>query len=127
MLQGGVALAEVHVFVPVAPPGPIAPAPPPITPSRAVGATHNCTADLAVVTPQPTQDGEVLVRYDVGADGSVTNVMLIKSSGWDAMDQATLTCVREHWRNVPAMQGSTPLASPGHMAVVRFTVPDAPN
>jgi len=45
-----------------------------------------------------------------------------KSSGSDRLDQAAVSCVSSRWRNTPAMNGDTPVASPNHQAIVRFSL-----
>lgn len=50
------------------------------------------------------EQGRVLVRAMVTADGRVGQVVLRKSSGFSYLDQAALEGVK-HWRFVPARQG----------------------
>jgi len=96
----------------------------PVTPSRAVAGTHNCADFYPELSRRLNQSGDVLVRYDVLADGTIVNVRLVKSSGSASLDTAALTCVKERWRNTPATSGGVPVASPGHEAIIRFTLHD---
>ena len=107
-----------------------APPPPPawdptITPSRAIGDTRNCVSYYPNLSRRVNETGDVLVAYDIAADGAIVNVHLGKSSGSDRLDEAALTCVREAWRNTPAMKNGVPIASPDHQAIVRFSLHDA--
>jgi protein TonB len=47
-------------------------------------------------------EGQVLVRVEVWADGSVSDVTVLKSSGYDVLDRAAQNSVRR-WRFIPAM------------------------
>jgi outer membrane biosynthesis protein TonB len=58
----------------------------------------------------------------VAADGTISNVTLAKTSGFAEIDDAALACVREQWRNTPAYVKDVPIASPDHLAIVRFTM-----
>ena len=108
-----------------------APLPPPpphwdptISPSRAVGDTHNCGSYYPELSRRLNEAGDVLVGYDVGVDGAISNVHMIKSSGSDRLDLAALSCVRDVWRNTPATKSGVAVASPDHMAIVRFSLHD---
>ena len=103
----------------------VASIPPNASPSRAVGDTHNCSAFYPEESLKVQETGDVLVRYDVGADGGVSNVRIGTSSGSPRLDEAAILCVSIAWRNTPAMIGKVPVASPGHQAIVRFNI-DAP-
>ncbi|MEI9996865.1 MAG: energy transducer TonB [Rhizomicrobium sp.] len=102
------------------PPAPVQAAEPPPTPSKAVGRTHDCQSYYPPLSSRLNEQGDVAVHYDVGVDGSISNVGLTKSSGFDRLDQAALSCVSSRWRNTPAMQGGSPVASPNHQAIIRF-------
>jgi protein TonB len=96
--------------------------PPPtvITAAKAVGRTHNCDSFYSDVSQRLNEVGDVLVHYDVGVDGAITNVGVSKSSGSDRLDQSAVACVSTRWRDTPAMNGNTPVASPNHEAIIRF-------
>jgi TonB family protein len=106
-------------------PLPARPAPsadPSFKPSLAVGDSHDCSGyvppDDAILA---TGGKPVHLQYDVGADGEISNVKLLQSSGSDLVDEAALTCVRELWRNLPARQYNIPVMTPGHRASILFT------
>ncbi len=100
------------------PPAPAVPS----TPSKAVGRTHDCQTYYPELSRKLNETGSVLVRYDVGADGAISNVAVVKSSGSDRLDQAAVSCVSSKWRNTPAMQGDTPIATPNHQAIIQFKI-----
>jgi TonB family protein len=91
-------------------------------PSRAVGHSHNCTAFYPDNARRKNESGDVLIGYDVSADGSITHVAVLKSSGYPELDLAALQCVSTQWRNLPATRDGTPVASPGHRALIQFTL-----
>ena len=98
------------------------PPPTPNTASKAVGRSHDCATFYPDLSKRLNESGDVLVHYDVGIDGVISNVGVAKSSGSDRLDQAAVTCVSTRWRNSPAMIGNTPVASPGHEAIIRFNL-----
>jgi periplasmic protein TonB len=103
----------------VTPPAPVQ-APPVVTASKVVGHTHDCQSFYPDLAKRMNEQGNVMIRYDVGVDGAITNVTVTHSSGSDRLDAAAVQCVSTKWRNTPAMQGNTPVASPGHVAQIQF-------
>ena len=57
------------------------------------------------------QEGTTTVAVHVGADGSVTGVDIVNSSGHDSLDQAAVKCIQNAWRFKPATEGGSPIAS----------------
>jgi len=115
--------AESTIAQPVeAPPAPAVVAA--ANPAPATSASPNSTADDAPVTlphlnadylnnPAPDyppasrelgEQGRVLLRAMINIDGTVAQVVLRKSSGFDRLDQAALDTVK-NWRFVPAQRG----------------------
>jgi TonB family protein len=90
----------------------------------AVGRTHDCASYVPEESVRQWETGDILVGYDVGVDGAISNVQLLKTSGFVRLDTAALACVRERWRNTPAIENGQPVASPGHKALIRFAMPD---
>ena len=113
------AIVAVQATTPVPPPVVSAPAP---TPSKAVGRTHDCATYYPDLSRRLNESGDVMVHYDVGIDGAISNVGIAKSSGSDRLDNAAVSCVSSRWRNTPAMQNNQAVASPGHQAIVRFSL-----
>jgi protein TonB len=54
-------------------------------------------------------EGQVVLRLSVAADGTVVEVVVERSSGYVAMDEAALTAVRK-WRFHPAQRFGMPVA-----------------
>jgi protein TonB len=98
------------------------PAQPGVAPSLAIGQTHDCASFYPPESLRAGEAGSVAVGYDVAADGGIANVHIVKTSGFDRLDQAVLACVQQAWRNTPAMQGGVAVASPGHTSIVTFSV-----
>jgi protein TonB len=86
----------------VASAAPPTPAPPVSAPATAVGPTWNTqlAAWLAANRRYPeasrrkSEEGEVTVRFTVAPDGRVTEVALVKGSGWAALDASALGMLR---------------------------------
>ena len=95
---------------------------PPTRPSFAVGHTHDCSFLYPDMSRRLYESGDVLVRYDVGSDGAIDHVALAHSSGSERLDRAAVACVSGLWRNLPAYQDGTPIASPNHQAIIRFSL-----
>jgi protein TonB len=55
------------------------------------------------------EQGTVIVRVLIGADGLAQEAELRKSSGFDRLDRAALETVRK-WRYVPGKRGGVPEA-----------------
>ena len=53
---------------------------------------------------QSGQEGSVIIRVHVAADGSASSLSIRRSSGYSSLDEAALTGVRQ-WRFAPARQG----------------------
>lgn len=97
-----------------------------VTPSKAVAGTHDCGDFYPALSTRLSHSGDVLVSYDVDIEGNITHVQVLKSSGYDELDNAAVACVATHWRNTPAYRGKTPVASPGHQAIIAFRLEGAP-
>ncbi len=93
------------------------------TVARAVGGTHDCARYYPPLSRSLYEMGQVLLSYDVQTDGSISNVILLKSSGAERLDRAAITCVKTRWRNTPGSKGGVATASPGHKAIVAFSMP----
>jgi len=95
-----------------------------IVPSKAIGRSHDCDRFYPEEAFLKNQTGEVLVGYDVGKHGEITNVHVVKSSGFPLVDQAAFLCVSTQWRNTPAIIEKTPFAWPGQKSRVGFFIHD---
>ncbi len=97
-----------------------------ITPSHAVGNTHDCGGFYPALSTRLNESGDVTIGYDVDAEGNIFHVHVVKTSGNDRLDNAAAACVASHWRNTPAMDGTTPVVSPNHRAIIAFRLRDRP-
>ena len=89
------------------------PAAPPVaapTPPKAIGRTHNCDTYYPDLSLRLNEQGTVVVQYQVGVDGTISNVSVRTSSGSDRLDQAAVSCVSSRFRSEPATQGGKPVA-----------------
>jgi protein TonB len=97
------------------PPLPAAPAPveaaPVIVPPR-VDASYrgNVAPPYPPASRRLGEEGTVVLRIFVNADGSVGEVVLSRSSGHGRLDQAALQAVKR-WKLIPARRGSEPFAT----------------
>lgn len=55
-------------------------------------------------------EGTVLLRLTIGANGSVTDVEIARSSGYDLLDAEAVAAVRT-WRGTPARRGGRPVTT----------------
>jgi protein TonB len=100
--------------VPVAAVATPAPAPMPapakvVLPSSDAEYLHNPKPPYPRMSTTMGEQGNVMVRVFVGADGFPKDVELQKSSGFERLDQAALTAVKQ-WRFVPGTRDGVPVA-----------------
>ncbi len=80
------------------------PAPPVIPPDFNADYLHNPTPSYPQLSRRMGEQGKVLVRVLVSAEGQVERIELKSSSGSRRLDQAALDAVKQ-WKFVPARQG----------------------
>lgn len=85
------------------------PAAPRVTEPRAL-AGQNAQPEYPREAQRRGQSGRVLLRVDVGADGTATNVDFVQRSGSPELDRAAMNAVRK-WRFAPARRDGKPVAS----------------
>jgi len=90
--------------------------------SRAVGRTHDCQPFYPRASLIAGETGAVGFRYGVEVDGTIGNVLMVHSSGFARLDDAALQCVTQQWRDTPAMAGTTPVATTGHLGLITFSL-----
>ena len=99
---------------PEPPPVVVAPAPPApprvVPPSFDAAYLKNPAPAYPLASKRRGEQGRVVLRVHVLADGSADQVQLRTSSGHERLDQAALEAVRQ-WRFVPARQGDQPVAA----------------
>jgi protein TonB len=81
--------------------------------------TRNPVSLFSTHTPPPYpllerrlgNEGNVQLRLTIDADGEVTDAEIVRSSGYDELDQAAASWVKAHWRYLPALQNGQPVAA----------------
>ena len=98
---------QSKVATPPPPPKPVAPSgiTAPVSYSR-----HSCDSYYPPVAQRLNQEGTILLKLTVGADGEVSNVQVANSSGHDSLDSAAQRCA-QGWHYKPAMQNGQPIAT----------------
>lgn len=89
----------------VAPPPPVTP----ITAPRTEGRAHECESQYPPLSRRLSEQGIVTMKFTVMTDGTVAGPRVVKSSGFQRLDEAAVQCVAR-WRYHPATQGGKPLA-----------------
>lgn len=119
---------EVHIETPpppkstaiTLPPKPAAPPPqaaPPPAPAAAaepvrvmprLDPQHSAQAEYPPVSRELGEQGTAIVQVLVGVDGRALDAKLLRSSGYDRLDRATLASVKEVYRFVPGTVDGKP-------------------
>ncbi len=103
---------------PEAPRAPSSPAVAPVTPPRSDAAyLNNPRPAYPLAARRRGDQGTVLIRVLVTAEGLAASVGLEKSSGHSALDEAALAAVKT-WRFIPARQGAQAIESPYVVPIV---------
>lgn len=104
------AVPEPEPPPPAAPPAPPAPPAPIIPPNFAAAYLDNPAPAYPSVSKQRHEQGRVLLRVRVSAQGRAETVEVEKGSGYQRLDRAAQEAVRQ-WRFVPARQGEQTLVA----------------
>lgn len=98
------------------PPTPTKPAPPAITAPASIGRPHECQSHYPALAMRLNHQGKVTLGMTIEPDGSVTNVHVTASSGFDELDQGAVSCA-SNWKYKPAIQNNAPVAVPWQATV----------
>lgn len=91
---------------------PSPPAPPKNEPASSDAAhLNNPKAPYPKLSIRLNEQGSVLLRILVEADGKPSQVVVARSSGYDRLDQSALETVRRLWRFVPRKENGIPVPS----------------
>ena len=82
-----------------------------ITAPVSIGGSHSCMREYPAVAQRLNQQGTTTIRFTVNSDGSVANVQVVNSSGFDSLDQAAIRCASS-WRYKPALENGQAVAAP---------------
>jgi protein TonB len=91
-------------------PGPAAPPAPVTAPSSDAAHLNNPAPAYPSVSRRLGEEGRVVLRVYVLADGTAGEVQVRTSSGYERLDQAAVDAVKR-WRFVPAKRGTEPVAA----------------
>jgi protein TonB len=86
--------------------------------ARAISATHT-SPPYPSLARRLGQQGKVLLKLTIGADGTVSAAVIERSSGSDTLDEAAIAWVTSHWHYQPAQHAGAPVVSTTE-AVVEF-------
>lgn len=86
-------------------------------PRFGVAYLNNPTPDYPALSVRKGEEGRVLMRVLVSADGAAEDVKIEKSSGFDRLDNAAVAAVKK-WRFIPAKKNNQPMS-----AYVRVPMP----
>lgn len=96
---------------------------PPVGPSRAARLIGG--RDLQPPYPPAAralgEEGSVTIAVSIAADGSVTGVSLVRSSGFARLDAAAIDFARRRWRFEPALDRGSAVATTRNFTI-RFTL-----
>ena len=106
----------------VAAPAPVAPAPVVTQPRFDADYLDNPKPIYPAISRRLAEQGRVVLRVHVEADGRAAEVQLHTSSGSPRLDQSALDTVRR-WKFVPARHGQTPTAA-WVLVPIAFTLKD---
>lgn len=95
----------------------LTPAPAPPTPARPVAGMESARPPAYPESARRRgEQGRVVLRVDVSADGLPVDVSVAEGSGFPSLDAAALGAVRQ-WRFVPAISGGTPVAATAQVPI----------
>lgn len=79
-------------------------------PRFGVSYLNNPAPDYPALSRRQGEEGRVLMKVLVSADGAAEDVQIEKSSGSDRLDNAAVTAVKR-WRFIPAKRNNQPLSA----------------
>jgi protein TonB len=90
----------------------VTPSTPPVvfTPARAIAATHTIP-EYPPLSRRLREQGTLRVKLDIDERGTVTAATVIRSSGFQRLDEAAVSWIKSHWRYTPAKRGPMPVVS----------------
>ena len=91
--------------------------------AEAVGATHT-TPPYPPLALKLGEEGGLRLHLTISPQGIVTEAQVIRSSGYDDLDQAARNWIMAHWRYRPALRGGAAVASTSNVEV-RFDLKNA--
>jgi len=91
---------------------PQSPPTPPVafTAARSIASTHT-TPEYPFISRRLREQGTLRLKLTIDDKGSVTEAVVVNSSGFERLDEAAVSWVKAKWRYMPAMQGTKAVAS----------------
>jgi TonB family protein len=90
------------------------PTPPMVTigPREILGATnHFPDSEYPPLSRQQGEEGIVTLSLQVLEDGSIGDVVVDQSSGFEALDQAAISYAKQHWHFAPGLRDGEPFVA----------------
>lgn len=75
---------------------------------RPAGTPHECYTRYPIKAFLRKEEGTVGLSFHIDRDGTVKGIVVSKSSGYAALDEASIACVSK-WTYAPAMQNGQPV------------------
>ncbi|HWA30918.1 MAG TPA: energy transducer TonB [Rhizomicrobium sp.] len=91
----------------------VAPPPKPaVTSPASIGRPHTCGQRYyPALATRLGHEGTTTLSFKIGADGSVKDVKVVGSSGYQELDDAAIPCA-QNWQYKPALQNGQPVEVP---------------
>lgn len=90
--------------------GPSLPAPPAFVAPVSIANTHTIP-DYPPLSRRLGEYGTARLMLTVSSSGSVSDAVIVNSSGYRRLDEAAIAWIKGHWRYRPAREGSKPVAA----------------
>jgi len=81
---------------------------PAISSPASIGRPHTCQQDYPAISKRLGETGTTLLAFQIGTDGSISNISVANSSGSQRLDEAAVACAAS-WRYKPAIQSGVPV------------------
>ena len=88
------------------------------TPARAIAGSHTIP-EYPFVSRRLREQGTLRLKLTIDEKGSVTEAVVVNSSGFQRLDEAAVKWVKANWRYMPAMQDTKAVSSTAD-AIVEF-------
>jgi TonB family protein len=90
-------------------------------PSHSVRPENGCAGFFPDMSRRIGESGRVVVDYDIAAEGTVQNVRIAQSSGFERLDQGATACVQSQ-TFMPAIVNGVPAVSTGYEMQINFSL-----
>lgn len=108
--------APAPITVTDKPPPPPAPVHQAVSTPVSIGRPHTCMQNYPETSVRLNEEGTTTLSFKVMTDGSVSSVTIAKSSGYERLDNAAVSCAGR-WRYKPAAVDGAPVEKDWQAAV----------